>query len=304
MASKYPFGQDASERMVVYAITHIGSGKCYIGITTGRASKRWLDHISGVDGSRKKSSPLLVASMKKYGIGAFSFEVIDSAKTRDELARKEVFWIAQLKTMSPNGLNLTSGGDLNCEYSDEARRKIGAAHKGKKPSPETRAKISESLSGRALSAETIAKRTASVLGQKRSDETKARISASQNGKTHSQEVRDRISLSKLGVKQPPDVIERRAAALRGRKQDEAVVALRAARLQGKKRTVTQRGTIAQSQMGGKVVTCSNGKTYGSLLEASIDTGVGRNSIGNACAGLSKKAGGMRFSYVIQAEGGA
>lgn len=304
MTSKYNFGPDASERMVVYAITHIASGKCYVGITTGRASKRWLDHIASVYGERKKSSPLLSNCMKKYGSDAFSFEVLDSAASRGELARKEVFWITQLSTVSPGGLNLTSGGDLGCKYSEETRKKIGAAHKGKSLSPEAKKKISESLSGRKLSAETIAKRTASIIGQKRSDDTRARMSAAKVGRGLSQEVRERISLAKRGIKQTPDAIERRASSLRGRKQDIDVVARRAAVLRGKKRSTDQRVAIARSQMRGRIVACSNGKIYGSIREASIETGVGKNAIGNACAGRSKSAGGLVFSYQAQAERGA
>ena len=288
--------------MIIYTITHIASEKCYVGLTTGRASKRWLDHIACIAGDGENSSTRLTRCMKKYGVTAFSFEVLDSAKTRDELARKEVFWIAQLRTLSPNGLNLTSGGDLGAVYSEETRRKIGAAHKGKTLSPEVRAKISDSLKGKKLSAETIAKRTASVLGQKRSEETKARISAGNKGKVCSSEARERISLAKRGVKQDPAVVEKRAAPLRGRKHPADAVAHRAALLRGQKRTYEQCVNNARAKMKGKVVSCSNGKIYGSVFEAAADTGVGRSSINNACAGTVELTGGMGFSYAYRKVG--
>ena len=41
-----------------------------------------------------------------HGIDDMSFKLIDTARTEEELRRRESFWIYKLTTMSPRGLNV------------------------------------------------------------------------------------------------------------------------------------------------------------------------------------------------------
>jgi len=67
----------------------------------------------------------------------------------------------------------------------EARAKMGAANKGRSPSPETLAKRSASLRGHPTSEETKAKISAALKGRRYSPETLAKMSAAKIGTRNS-----------------------------------------------------------------------------------------------------------------------
>lgn len=92
----------------------------------------------------------------KYGADTFSFSVIEYCLP-EELNDKEIYWIEQLNTLSPNGMNLKTGGDNDYKLSEETKKKIGIANKGKNNgmwgktfslSEETKSKISKANSGK------------------------------------------------------------------------------------------------------------------------------------------------------------
>jgi group I intron endonuclease len=88
----------------------------------------------------------------KYGKEKFTIEEIDRADNIDDLNKKEVFYIDYYKSLSPNGYNLTTGGN-NKRLSEETKRKISESNKGKKASEETIKKLSESHKGIKMSDE-------------------------------------------------------------------------------------------------------------------------------------------------------
>lgn len=109
--------------MYIYKITNLINDKAYVGQTfRPDPSIRWLEHKS-----HKES--LIGKAIKKYGEEAFSFEIIDTCESIEELNRKEIEYINKLNTMKPNGYNLFEGG-WNRKLSIEARRKISWARKG------------------------------------------------------------------------------------------------------------------------------------------------------------------------------
>ena len=65
---------------------------------------------------------------------------------RREAELLERGFILELDTLSPNGLNLKTG-NYRGAHSDETRRKLSEAHKGKKHSEASKRKISESHKG-------------------------------------------------------------------------------------------------------------------------------------------------------------
>lgn len=119
---KYSFGPDREIEMCVYSITNKVSGRGYVGITSGKAGTRWRHHALSIKGD-KKACPLVARAIAKYGIENFEFSVIDIAENREQLSRKEGFWIGALGTVAPNGYNLTTGGDTNFHVTDEVRAK-------------------------------------------------------------------------------------------------------------------------------------------------------------------------------------
>ena len=112
----------------------------------------------------------------------------------------ECAWIAHLTAMGCRLCNMTTGGEgqslgyqpseetlaklRSYRHSDEAKRKLSAAAKGRVKSPETRAKIAAAATGRPgtfkgrkHTAESLAKMSVAQKGHPVSEETKAKISA-------------------------------------------------------------------------------------------------------------------------------
>ena len=71
---------------------------------------------------------------------------------------------------------------VHLKHSEETRKKMSKARKGKKRSEETKMKMSESMKGKKLSKETKRKISKSIKGKKRSEETKRKISEAKKGK--------------------------------------------------------------------------------------------------------------------------
>lgn len=94
---------------IIYVITHIESGKQYVGQTIHTLSKRWKGHIQKAKKPGKFVS-LISRYIGKYGPNDFTIETLDYALSKDVLDYKECFWIAFLDTMSESGLNLKDGG--------------------------------------------------------------------------------------------------------------------------------------------------------------------------------------------------
>jgi len=146
--------------MIIYVITNLINGKQYVGQTTQNLAKRWQAH--------QCKGHILHKAIKKYGTSGFSIEQIDTALTQDELNTKEVHWIENLNTISPNGYNLSLGGHgrgiifseetrhkmseakIGTKLSKEHKANIGIAHKGQKQSEETKQKLSIKAKNRLL----------------------------------------------------------------------------------------------------------------------------------------------------------
>lgn len=187
----------------VYKITHIGSGKSYIGISKN-IHRRWVQHKSWVNTKNRRSA--IYAAMQKYGIDAFSWQIIEQCDA-DSLEVRERHWIAVFDTFN-NGYNLTAGGEYNKEFSTETRKRMSEAQKGKKQSQET-----------------IDKRTSRGenhyrYGKTVSDETKEKISKSLSGRKQDPAVTAKISQSNTGKKMSPEAVEKSRIARTGIKFSE------------------------------------------------------------------------------------
>lgn len=111
--------------MFIYTITNLVNGKQYVGQTIQfPAIKRWKRHIADV----YKLDTILYRALRKYGIEKFSFKVIDSCLSNEELNEAEIDWIEALNTFRGDGYNMTSGGDSYI-MSEEQKKKISASLK-------------------------------------------------------------------------------------------------------------------------------------------------------------------------------
>lgn len=135
--------------MIIYKITNKINGKCYIGQTTESMAKRWKRHI-------KKTShcTALKNAILKYGSENFTIEEISKAENLTQLNLLESEFIIKFNTLSPNGYNMTSGGE-NPAATDDVRKRLSELNSGenhprfgKKHAVESKEKISQSLKGR------------------------------------------------------------------------------------------------------------------------------------------------------------
>ena len=145
------------------------NGKKYIGITCQELNRRWRD------GKGYEGQPVYNAILK-YGWVNIKHEVLFDNLTKEEAEQKEIELIKALETDShKNGYNVEEGGSASVlseetkeklrenkkayfkthehwnqgkHWSDEVKKKIAQAHKGKKMGEEQRKKRSEMFSGK------------------------------------------------------------------------------------------------------------------------------------------------------------
>ena len=112
------------------------SGKAYIGQTVRTLKQRRAQHYQ-----KGTACTLLRKAVIKHGKDAIQWEVIACAWDKDGLDFAERTLIAQHGTLTPNGYNLTTGGE-SATYSKEAREKISKSNKISHSTPEAKAEMS------------------------------------------------------------------------------------------------------------------------------------------------------------------
>jgi hypothetical protein len=96
---------------LIYLVTHIQSGKRYVGQTKEvTVGKRWEHHVKEATTNSRMTARPLIAAIRQHGVEAFRHEQLDVASSQAELNAKEVLWIATLNTRHPSGFNATRGG--------------------------------------------------------------------------------------------------------------------------------------------------------------------------------------------------
>ena len=140
----------------IYKITNKINGKVYVGQSID-IQKRWNEHKY----AHSKNGSLIHRAICKYGKENFEFSVICECET-SELNELEHKYIDELNTIHPFGYNLTSGGGQGIFYSESVKNKISESRRGDKNplwgkhrSEETRKKIGDAQRGRKLSSEQI-----------------------------------------------------------------------------------------------------------------------------------------------------
>lgn len=102
--------------MIIYRVT-TPSKKVYIGQTIHKLERRIHSHIY----TSKKSNQLYFhKALRKYDLSKIVFEEIDKASSKEELNKKEIYWIEYYKSNDSRfGYNLTKGGDGAASYGDK-----------------------------------------------------------------------------------------------------------------------------------------------------------------------------------------
>lgn len=101
----------------IYKIINTVNNKVYIGKTAFSIQKRFQEHCKDAFRERNEKRPLYNA-MRKYGIEAFSIELIEECDDT-RAADREAYWIGVYNAYS-TGYNATLGGDGKFLYDHEA----------------------------------------------------------------------------------------------------------------------------------------------------------------------------------------
>ena len=139
---------------IVYQHKNKINGKIYIGITSQKPEDRW-----GSQGCNYKSSPHFYSAILKYGWDNFEHNILFIGLSKEQACLKEQELIKNFNSMNREyGYNSTSGGDIFI-MNEETKQKISQAMMGNQNglghpcSEEKKKKISEAQKGRKFTEE-------------------------------------------------------------------------------------------------------------------------------------------------------
>lgn len=108
--------------MYIYKITNKINNKIYIGQTTKTISLRWKRHY--MDALKNRTNTKFAKAIRKYGKNNFIVEEIDTAKNKEELNQKEIYWINYYNSILKGYNSVDGGGDSNTyKYKTEEEMK-------------------------------------------------------------------------------------------------------------------------------------------------------------------------------------
>ena len=205
----------------IYKIQNRVNSKIYVG-STQNIQERWDYHKRQLRNDRHGNIHLQNA-FNKYGVDSFEFSVIEEVKDIENLIDREQYYMDNLEpeyNMIPKANrsemseeikrkiseSLKDNGKFRGEnnpffgktHSEETKREMSKARKGREVSKETRKKISESLKGRELSEEHKKKISASEEGKEISEETRRKISKANSGRELSEAHKKKIGEGNKG----------------------------------------------------------------------------------------------------------
>lgn len=162
---------------VIYLLIDGTNDKEYVGQTTNLRSRL---------NNHKRADQRIDRAIRAHGWENFVVVILKECNNKEELDRWERHFIKSRDTRSPNGYNLTDGGEGTV---------------GIERTPEYCANIAASLTGKPFTPERCANIAASKAGKKPypiTPEHLANLSASLKGKTRTQEHGSNLSISKRG----------------------------------------------------------------------------------------------------------
>lgn len=146
------------------------NGKRYVGITSQDVTRRWRDG-NGYEGQ------VVYDAIIKYDWDNVKHEILFEGLTKEQAEEEEKALIKRYDTTShANGYNVELGGNATGKVSDESKRKNSESHKGMMAvekhwhygqhwSDDVKKKISEASKGKKISDETRLKKSAIFSGK-------------------------------------------------------------------------------------------------------------------------------------------
>lgn len=177
----------------------------YVGKTVSMA-KRMECHIYNAKKKGKKVySRRWIASLLNKGLRP-QMEILEEVG-EDQANDAERFWIAAMRLAGCRLTNRTDGGDgqpKGYKWSDEARRKISLAGRGRKQSEETKAKLRAAF----RTPDEVAKRRARTERLKKNPEWLAKVRLGFAGREHREESKKKIAASWTEERKKAHAIEK------------------------------------------------------------------------------------------------
>jgi group I intron endonuclease len=209
----------------IYKIVNTKNGKLYIGSST-KIRRRWNTHKRLLRLGKHHSVPLQRA-YDKYGKDSFDFILLERLAedaTSEEMYKREQYYLDTLKPFDRKGYNLVreaGGGKAGTQHSEETRKKIRTALKGRAFSTNHKKRLKEAWKRRPpVSSETRQRMSEARKGRKawnkgipQTEDHKKKISdalkgrpSHWRGKTFSEEHKRKLSESRSGEGNPKSVL--------------------------------------------------------------------------------------------------
>ena len=131
----------------IYKIINKLNGKCYVGQHKVPKRKESFYRYMG-------NGIIIKQALKTYGKENFEkviLEYIEDDEKHEKVSQREIWWIAELKTIYPNGYNISPGGEGGITTEIALRGAATRKAKGYKQSLETKQKISKANKGKCKS---------------------------------------------------------------------------------------------------------------------------------------------------------
>jgi len=182
--------------MIIYKAENKKTGEVYIGKTIKTLHIRKNQHIND---SKRGSNYRFHKALNKYGGDNFEWEILCETDSNSKLNLLEIFYISAYKRMT-SLYNLTDGGEGNLGWipTEETRGKIGIANSKRIISDETRKKLSEAGKGRKHTEEAKKKIGLIHKGKIISEEAKKKIGEANSKYTRDDSYRKKMSEVKKG----------------------------------------------------------------------------------------------------------
>ena len=191
-----PFG-------IIYKVTNLINGKCYIGQTTNLA-KRLVSH-------KKSNSSIFHKAIKKYGWINFSFEIVKECTSKEELNLMETFMIIIHKShIKENGYNITWGGEGGDVFTNNPNKEKIREKMSK------RMKLNNPMFGKNHTEETIVKMKNHIF----TEEHKEKIKVKATGRILTEETKEKIGVANTGKIQSIEDRKKKSEANKGKKHTE------------------------------------------------------------------------------------
>ena len=201
----------------IYKIENKINKKKYIGSSIDILHRWENNHKKELNGNYHHNLHLQNA-WRKYGAENFFFTILEDQVEEEDLEPRENCWMTAYESLKrEKGYNIRQAdrraplseetikrmSEAQKNKSEEHKRRIGEAHKGKITSEETKKKMSEVHMGKKFSEESRKKMSEAMKGQRRSPVTEFKIGSTpwNKGKTgvYSKETLKKMSEARIGI---------------------------------------------------------------------------------------------------------